>query len=33
MMSSGTLPENERERVQKNMAFCREKLGIGPKTK
>jgi glycosyltransferase involved in cell wall biosynthesis len=33
MMSSGALPEHERERVQKNMAFCREKLGIGPKTK
>ena len=33
MMASGALPEHERERVQKNMAFCREKLGIGPKTK
>ncbi len=27
LLSGKALPEKERERVQKNMAFCREKLG------
>ncbi len=27
LLASGALPQSERERVQKNMAFCRDKLG------
>jgi glycosyltransferase involved in cell wall biosynthesis len=33
LLASGALPEKERERVQKNMAFCREKLGAAAKTR
>ena len=29
LLSGAALPEKERERVQKNMAFCREKVGAG----
>ncbi|MGO8994440.1 MAG: glycosyltransferase [Polyangiaceae bacterium] len=33
LLSSGALPEKERERVQKNMAFCRDKLGANAKAR
>ncbi|HEY2514865.1 MAG TPA: glycosyltransferase [Polyangiaceae bacterium] len=33
LLSGTALPEKERARVQKNMAFCREKAGAGAKAK